>query len=450
MFATLNDKLNGVFKKLKKQVRLDENNITEALKMVRMALLEADVNYKVVKNFIGSVQAKAMGEEVLKSLTPDQVFIKIVHDELVEILGGKDYDEGKIRLNSQPPTVIMMAGLQGSGKTTSAGKLAGLLMKQKRNVLLVAGDIYRPAAIDQLETLGKQLNCDVYSDKQSRDAVKIAADALAYAKKTAKDVVIIDTAGRLHIDEELMAELVRTKEAVTPDEILFVADAMTGQDAVNVAKSFNESLEATGIILTKMDGDARGGAALSIKEVTGKPLKFIGTGEKMTEFEAFYPDRMASRILGMGDIVTLVERAQESIEDGDAEDMAEKMAKHGLDFDDMLKQFKMIKKMGSLESIMRMIPGLGNVSMGDMDEKQFKKIEAIIFSMTRHERKNAKILNSGRRKRIARGSGTSVADVNRLVNQLNQMNKMMKQMKKKLGGSNKLNPAMMRDFLKMR
>ncbi|MGE4267398.1 MAG: signal recognition particle protein [Deferribacterales bacterium] len=450
MFATLNDKLNGVFKKLKKQVRLDESNIHEALKMVRMALLEADVNYKVVKNFIGSVQAKALGEEVLKSLTPDQVFIKIVHDELVEILGGKDYDEGKIRLNSQPPTVILMAGLQGSGKTTSAGKLAGLLMKQKRNVLLVAGDIYRPAAIDQLETLGKQLNCDVYADKQSKDAVKIASDALAYAKKTAKDVVIIDTAGRLHIDEELMAELVRTKEAVTPDEILFVADAMTGQDAVNVAKSFNESLEATGIILTKMDGDARGGAALSIKEVTGKPLKFIGTGEKMGEFEAFYPDRMASRILGMGDIVTLVERAQESIEDGDAEDMAEKMAKYGLDFDDMLKQFKMIKKMGSLESIMRMIPGLNNVSMGDMDDKQFKKIEAIIFSMTRHERRNAKILNSGRRKRIAKGSGTSVADVNRLVNQLNQMNKMMKQMKKKLGGSNKLNPAMMRDFLKMR
>lgn len=450
MFGILNDKLNGVFKKLKKQVRLSEDNINEALKHVRMALLEADVNYKVVKTFITNVSAKAMGEEVMKSLTPDQVFIKIVNDELVEILGGKYYDEAKIRLKSQPPTVIMMAGLQGSGKTTSAGKLANFFMKQKRDVLLVAGDIYRPAAIDQLETLGKQINCDVYADKESRDAVKIAKDALAYAKKTAKDIVIIDTAGRLHIDEELMDEIVRTKEAVQPDEVLFVADAMTGQDAVNVAKIFNDKLGATGIILTKMDGDARGGAALSIKEVTGKPLKFIGTGEKMGEFEQFYPDRMASRILGMGDIVTLVERAQESIEDGDAEDMAEKMAKHGLDFEDMLKQFKMIKKMGSLESILRMIPGLGNVSMGEIDDKALKRIEAIIFSMTRQERKNAKILNAGRRKRIARGSGTTVADVNRLVNQLNQMNKMMKQMKNKLGGSNKLNPAMMRDFLKMR
>ena len=317
-------------------------------------------------------------------------------------------------------------------------------------MLLVAGDIYRPAAIDQLETLGRQLNCDVYSDRESKDAVKIASDALAQAKKTAKDIVIVDTAGRLHIDEELMGEIVRTKEAVNPDEILFVADAMTGQDAVNVAKSFNEQLDATGIVLTKMDGDARGGAALSIKEVTGKPLKFIGTGEKLEEFEQFYPDRMASRILGMGDIVTLVERAQDSIEEGDAEEMASKMAKHGLDFEDMLKQFKMIKKMGSLDSIMRMIPGLGNVNMGEIDDKQLKKIEAIIFSMTLKERKNAKLLNSGRKKRIARGSGTNVADVNRLVNQLNQMNKMMKQMKKKMGGSNKLNPAMMRDFLKMK
>lgn len=450
MFATLNDKLNSVFSKLKKQVRIDEENINEALKQVRMALLEADVNFKVVKTFIGNVREKAMGEEVKKSLTPDQVFIKIVNDELVEILGGKDYKEARIKLSANPPTVIMMAGLQGSGKTTSAGKLANFFMKQGKSVLLVAGDIYRPAAIDQLETLGRQLNCDVYADRQSKDAVKIAKDALDQAKKTAKDIVIVDTAGRLHIDEELMGEIVRTKEAVEPDEILFVADAMTGQDAVNVAKSFNENLDATGIILTKMDGDARGGAALSIKEVTGKPLKFIGTGEKLTEFEQFYPDRMASRILGMGDIVTLVERAQDSIEEGDAEDMAAKMAKHGLDFEDMLKQFRMIKKMGSLDSIMRLIPGLGNTNMGEIDDRQLKKIEAIIFSMTKKERKNAKLLNSSRKKRIARGSGTQVADVNRLVNQLNQMNKMMKQMTKKLGGSNKLNPAMMRDFMKMR
>ncbi len=331
---------------MKKQVRIDDENINEALKQVRMALLEADVNFKVVKTFISNVREKALGEEVKKSLTPDQVFIKIVNDELVEILGGKDYKEAKIRLSSNPPTVIMMAGLQGSGKTTSAGKLANFFMKQGKSVLLVAGDIYRPAAIDQLETLGKQLSCDVYSDRESKDAVKIASDALAKAKATAKDILIVDTAGRLHIDEELMGELVRTKDAVEPDEILFVADAMTGQDAVNVAKSFNEHLDATGIILTKMDGDARGGAALSIKEVTGKPLKFIGTGEKLTEFEQFYPDRMASRILGMGDIVTLVERAQESIDEGDAEDLAAKMAKQGLDFDDMLKQFKMIKKNG--------------------------------------------------------------------------------------------------------
>lgn len=450
MFATLNDKLNTVFSKLKKQVRIDEENINEALKQVRMALLEADVNFKVVKSFIANVREKAMGEEVKKSLTPDQVFIKIVHDELVEILGGKEYKEAKIRLSANPPTVIMMAGLQGSGKTTSAGKLANFFMKQGKSVLLAAGDIYRPAAIDQLETLGRQLSCDVYADRESRDAVKIAKDAFDRAKKTAKDILIIDTAGRLHIDEELMGELVRTKEAVEPDEILFVADAMTGQDAVNVAKSFNEHLDATGIILTKMDGDARGGAALSIKEVTGKPLKFIGTGEKLNEFEQFYPDRMASRILGMGDIVTLVERAQESIDEGDAEDLAAKMAKHGMDFEDMLKQFKMIKKMGSMESILRLIPGLGSVNTGEMDEGALKKVEAIIFSMTKKERKNAKLLNSSRKKRIARGSGTQVADVNRLVNQLNQMNKMMKQMKKKLGGSNKLNPAMMRDFMNMR
>jgi len=450
MFATLNDKLNAVFSKMKKQVRIDDENINEALKQVRMALLEADVNFKVVKTFISNVREKALGEEVKKSLTPDQVFIKIVNDELVEILGGKDYKEAKIRLSSNPPTVIMMAGLQGSGKTTSAGKLANFFMKQGKSVLMVAGDIYRPAAIDQLETLGKQLSCDVYSDRECKDAVKIASDGLAKAKATAKDILIVDTAGRLHIDEELMEELVRTKDAVEPDEVLFVADAMTGQDAVNVAKSFNEHLDATGIILTKMDGDARGGAALSIKEVTGKPLKFIGTGEKLTEFEQFYPDRMASRILGMGDIVTLVERAQESIDEGDAEEMAAKMAKHGLDFEDMLKQFKMIKKMGSMDSILRMIPGLGNTNMGEIDDGQFKKIEAIIFSMTKKERKSAKILNSSRKKRIARGSGTQVADVNRLVNQLNQMNKMMKQMKKKLGGSNKLNPAMMKDFMKMR
>jgi signal recognition particle subunit SRP54 len=443
MFNTLNEKLSAVFKGMRKQIRISEENIQDALKQVRIALLEADVNFKVVKRFIENVREKAVGEKVLKSLTPDQVFIKIVHDELVNVLGGEGND-AKISLSSKPPTVIMMAGLQGAGKTTTSGKLAKFFMKSGKSVLLVAADVYRPAAIDQLEVLAKQIKADIYTDKTTKDVVKIAQDALAYAVKTAKDLVIIDTAGRLHIDETLMDELVRTKEAVNPDEILFVADAMTGQDAVTVAKTFNDKLDATGIILTKMDGDARGGAALSIREVTGKPLKFIALGEKLDDFEQFYPDRMASRILGMGDIVSLVERAQDALDPDEAEDLADKIQKRGMDFEDMLKQFKMIKRMGSLESIMRLIPGLSAAAPTNIDDKQFKRIEAIINSMTPFERKNAKILNSSRKKRIARGSGSSVNEINKLE----QMNKMMKRMKKKIGSGKDLNKMNLKDMFK--
>jgi len=447
MFQSLNEKLGGVFKSLKGQARITEDNIQDAIKQVRMALLEADVNYKVVKSFVAGVKERAVGEEVTKSLSPDQVFIKIVNDELVKILGG-DENVGKINLNPHPPTIILMAGLQGSGKTTTAGKLAGHFMKSGKSVMLAACDIYRPAAIDQLEVLGRKLKADVYADRDCKDAVKIASDALEQAKKTAKDILIVDTAGRLHIDEQLMDELVSIKKAVNPDEVLFVADAMTGQDAVNVAKTFNDAVDATGVVLTKLDGDARGGAALSIREVTGKPVKFVGLGEKLDEFEQFYPDRMASRILGMGDIVSLVERAQDAIDEDEAEDMMSRISKKGMNFEDMLSQFKMIKKMGSLESILKMIPGMGNkMANMNVDDGQLKKIEAIIFSMTPAERKNAKLLNANRKKRIAGGSGTRVSDINKLANQLQQMNKMMKQMNKKMGGR-KPNPAMLKDMFK--
>jgi signal recognition particle subunit SRP54 len=344
----------------------------------------------------------------------------------------------------------MLVGLQGSGKTTSAGKLACHFMKNGKSVLLVADDIYRPAAIDQLETLGKQLKCDVYANRDTRDAVKIAEEGLNVAKKSAKDVMIIDTAGRLHIDEDLMNELAAIKEHLKPNEILFVADAMTGQDAVNVAAKFDELLGITGVILTKLDGDARGGAALSIKEVTGKPLKFVGIGEKLDAFEPFYPDRMASRILGMGDIVTLVEMAQSAIDEDEAEQIAGKISKDGMDFNDMLQQFKMIKRMGSFESILRLIPGFSAMGDIDIDEKHIKRIEAIISSMTPKERKYYKIINGSRKKRIARGAGVQVNDVNKLINQLEQTNKMMKKLTKKIGGKNKIDKKLLRNIFPMR
>ena len=431
MFADLNDKLSTVFKRLKGETRISEANISEAVKQVRMALLEADVNYKVVKSFISGVQEAALGESVIKSVSPAQQFIKIVHDNLVDILGGKDY-EPSLPMQPNPPTIVMLSGLQGSGKTTSAGKLGRYFAKSGKNVLLVAADIYRPAAIDQLEVLGKNLNIDVYSDKSSKDAVKIAKNGLEYAKKAAKDVVIIDTAGRLHIDEELMVEVANVKKAVEPHYTFFVADAMTGQDAVNAAAEFNNRLEVTGVILTKTDGDARGGAALSIRYATGKPLMFIGTGEKPEEFELFHPDRMASRILGMGDIVSLVEKAQEVIDIDDAKGMANKI-KTGLDYNDLLKQFDMMNKMGSIESILSMIPGLPKISSSDIDEKKLSRIKAIIYSMTKKERSKTDPLNSSRKKRIAAGAGVSVSEVNKLIDQLTQMNKMMKKFMNKKG-----------------
>ena len=432
MFADLNEKLSGVFKRLKGEARISEANIAEAVKQVRMALLEADVNYKVVKSFVSGVQEAALGESVIKSVSPAQQFIKIVHDNLVDILGGKDY-EPSLPLQPIPPTIIMLSGLQGSGKTTSAGKLGRYFAKDGKNVLLIAADIYRPAAIDQLEVLGKNLNIDVYSDKSSKDAVKIARDGLEYAKKAAKDVVIVDTAGRLHIDEELMQEVENVKKAIAPHYIFFVADAMTGQDAVNAATEFNNRLEITGVILTKTDGDARGGAALSIRYATGKPLMFIGTGEKPDEFELFHPDRMASRILGMGDIVSLVERAQEVIDIEEAESMADKI-KTGLDYNDILKQFSMMNKMGSLESILKMIPGLPKINSADIDESRIKRTQAIIYSMTKRERTKQDALNGSRKKRIARGAGVSVNEVNKLIDQLTNMNKMMKKVSRKVGG----------------
>ena len=432
MFADLNEKLSGVFKRLKGEARISEANIAEAVKQVRMALLEADVNYKVVKSFVSGVQEAALGESVIKSVSPAQQFIKIVHDNLVDILGGKDY-EPSLPLQPIPPTIIMLSGLQGSGKTTSAGKLGRYFAKDGKNVLLIAADIYRPAAIDQLEVLGKNLNIDVYSDKSSKDAVKIARDGLEYAKKAAKDVVIVDTAGRLHIDEELMQEVENVKKAIAPHYTFFVADAMTGQDAVNAATEFNNRLEITGVILTKTDGDARGGAALSIRYVTGKPLMFIGTGEKPDEFELFHPDRMASRILGMGDIVSLVERAQEVIDIEEAESMADKI-KTGLDYNDILKQFSMMNKMGSLESILKMIPGLPKINSADIDESRIKRTQAIIYSMTKRERTKQDALNGSRKKRIARGAGVSVNEVNKLIDQLTNMNKMMKKVSRKVGG----------------
>ena len=432
MFADLNEKLSGVFKRLKGEARISEANIAEAVKQVRMALLEADVNYKVVKSFVSGVQEAALGESVIKSVSPAQQFIKIVHDNLVEILGGKDY-EPSLPLQPIPPTIIMLSGLQGSGKTTSAGKLGRYFAKDGKNVLLIAADIYRPAAIDQLEVLGKNLNIDVYSDKSSKDAVKIVRDGLEYAKKAAKDVVIVDTAGRLHIDEELMQEVENVKKAIDPHYTFFVADAMTGQDAVNAATEFNNRLEVTGVILTKTDGDARGGAALSIRYATGKPLMFIGTGEKPDEFELFHPDRMASRILGMGDIVSLVERAQEVIDIEEAESMADKI-KTGLDYNDILKQFSMMNKMGSLESILKMIPGLPKINSADIDESRIKRTQAIIYSMTKRERTKQDALNGSRKKRIARGAGVSVNEVNKLIDQLTNMNKMMKKVSRKVGG----------------
>ena len=427
LFENLSDKLQGTFKRLRGRGKLSEADVTEAMREVRMALLEADVNFKVVKELINRIKERAIGEEAMSSLTPAQQVIKIVNEELTELMGGS---QSKILIASKPPTVLMMVGLQGAGKTTSTGKLALHLRKQGKKPLLVAADVQRPAAIAQLETIGKQLNIPVYSDRVSKNPVEIAKAAMAEAASKLYDIVIIDTAGRLHVNEELMEELVTIKKQVKPHEILLVADAMTGQDAVQVAESFHEKLGLDGIVLTKMDGDARGGAALSIKAVTGAPIKFVGMGEKMDALEAFHPDRMASRILGMGDVLTLIEKAQTEMDTAENEKMAKKMMKDGLDLNDFLSQMQQIRKLGSFKDILGMIPGMSKMKElkdVDLDGKDIKKIEAIIRSMTMAERTKPSLIDGSRRKRIAAGSGTQVQDVNQLLKRFEETNKMMKQ-----------------------
>ncbi|TCL40217.1 signal recognition particle subunit FFH/SRP54 (srp54) [Anaerospora hongkongensis] len=426
VFESLADKLQQTFKKLRGRGKLSESDVSEALREVRMALLEADVNFKVAKEFVARVKERAVGQEVLGSLTPAQHVIKIVNDELTELLGGT---QSRITISSRPPTVIMLVGLQGAGKTTTAGKLANLLRKQNKKPLLVAGDIYRPAAIKQLQVLGEQLDLPVFTLGDKESPVTIAEKAIQHANAYARDVVIIDTAGRLHINEELMDELKSIKKTVKPHEILLVVDAMTGQDAVNVAESFNEALGIDGVILTKLDGDARGGAALSIKSVTGRPIKFAGMGEKLDALETFHPDRMASRILGMGDVLSLIEKAQTSINLEQAQEMEKKLRKDSFTLDDFLDQLQQVRKLGPLDQILGMLPGMGNLKKlqgMEFDEKELKRVEAVIQSMTKKERRDPSIINGSRRKRIASGSGTKVQDVNRLLKQFVEARKMMK------------------------
>ncbi len=427
MLQELGDKLDGVLRKLKGQGKLSEKNIADSMRDIRRALLEADVNYKVAKQFIKDVEQRALGQEVIKSISPGQMVVKIINDELTKLMGEKDVP---VNLHSMPG-VIMLCGLQGSGKTTLAGKLANHFRKKGRNPLLMAADIYRPAAINQLQVVGQSINIPVHAE-DSKDAVKIAKNAVTYARQHMMDTVIIDTAGRLHIDDEMMQEVANIKNAVKPDEILFVADAMTGQDAVNTAKAFAERLDFDGVVLTKMDGDARGGAALSIRAVTDKPIKFISVGEKLDQLEAFHPERLASRILGMGDVVSLVEKAQESIDEEQAAKLEKKLRRQEFTLEDFFDQLQQIKKMGPLQDILSMIPGMQNKAMKNLqvDDKALVRVEAIINSMTVEERRSPQVINGSRRKRIARGSGTSVQDVNRLLNQFTMMRKMMKQMNK--------------------
>lgn len=422
MFEDLSLKIENALKKVRGQGKLSEKNISDTLREIRRILLDADVNYKVAKEFIDKVSEKALGKEVIASITPGQLITKIIFDELVNLLGSS---QTELKLNPSGITVIMVVGLQGSGKTTFCAKLAKRLKERKRKVLLAAADVYRPAAVEQLKQLGEKIDVRVFSlDKP--DARKTATDSLRYAKENNFDTVIIDTAGRLHVDEQMMDEISDIKKMVNPSEILFVVDSMTGQDAVNSAKAFNETVDFDGIILTKLDGDARGGAALSIRSVVGKPIKFISNGEKTDSLEVFYPNRLASRILGKGDVISLVEKAQQSFDEKEAERLEEKFRKNQFDFDDFLKQIKVIKKMGSLSSLLGMIPGLNaQIKNTQIDDKALVKVEAIINSMTKTERENPKILNGSRRKRIARGSGTSIQDVNRLLKQFEEMKKMM-------------------------
>ena len=398
-FEGLSSKLQDITRKLRGKARITESDLKDMLREVKLALLEADVNYLIVKEFINSIQEKALGQNVLKSLTPGQQVIKIVKDELVELLGGT---ESKINFTPNPPTVIMLVGLQGSGKTTTAGKLANLLRKQGKKPLLVACDVYRPAAIKQLQVVGSQLNIPVFSNEQSKDVVHIAKQAMSVAMSKLNDVVILDTAGRLHIDEELMLELKNIKQNIKPHEILLVVDSMTGQDAVNVAKAFNEELGIDGVVLTKLDGDTRGGAALSVKKVTGRPIKFAATGEKLSDIEVFHPDRMAQRILGMGDVLSIIEKAEENFDIEEAEKLEKQLKKKELDLDDYLMQLRQMKKMGSFSSLLKLIPGMNSLKDVKIDDKEFVRIEAMICSMTKEERKNPRILNGSRRARIAK------------------------------------------------
>ena len=425
-FEGLSGRLSEVFKKLKGRGKVKESDIKEVMREVRMALLEADVNYKVAKDFVASVSEKAMGSEVLESLTPAQQIIKIVNDELTELMGSTN---ARITFSSKLPTIIMMCGLQGAGKTTHCAKLARYFKQSGKRPLLAACDVYRPAAIQQLQIVGEQAGVPVFQMGQG-DPVEIARKAVLHARDYGNDILILDTAGRLHIDEELMDELRRIKETVQPQEILLVIDAMTGQDAVNVAKSFDETLGIDGTILTKLDGDTRGGAALSVRAVTGKPIKFVGTGEKLDNLEPFYPDRMASRILGMGDVLTLIEKAQSTVDEQKAMEMAKKLKEQSFDMNDLLEQMQQIKQMGSLSQVISMFPGAGKISDEETaaGEAQLKKTEAIINSMTKRERERPAIINPSRKRRIAAGSGTKVEDVNRLLKQFEQMQKMMKMM----------------------
>jgi len=432
MFENLNDRLDKAFHILKGRNKITEINIAESLKEIRRALVEADVSFKIAKQFTNTVKEKALGSDVLVSLQPGQLMTKIVRDEIANLMGGQAEEinlEGK-------PSVVLIAGLQGSGKTTFSSKLANYLKSKKtKKVLLVAGDVYRPAAIDQLKVLGEQIQVDVFTLEGNTDPVKIARDGLEFAKENGHNVVIVDTAGRLAVDKQMMDEISNVKRAINPSEILFVVDSMTGQDAVNTAKAFNDVLNFDGVVLTKLDGDTRGGAALSIKSIVNKPIKFIGTGEKMDALDVFYPDRMADRILGMGDVVSLVERAQEQFDEVEARKMQKKIAKNQFGFDDFLEQIAQIKKMGNMKDLMGMIPGMGKMMKNvDIDDDAFKGIEAIIHSMTVEERRDPKLINGSRRKRICAGSGTTVQDVNRLMKQFDDMNKMMKMMQ---GGGGK-------------
>ncbi|NCO67879.1 MAG: signal recognition particle protein [Nitrospirae bacterium CG_4_10_14_0_8_um_filter_41_23] len=428
MFESLTEKLESIFKRLKGKGLLKEEDVELALKEIRLALLEADVNFKVVKDFIQKIKEKAIGKEILESLTPGQQVIKIVNEELCELLGKTN---SKIQLSPNPPTIIMMVGLHGSGKTTTSAKLARLFKKEGRRPLLVAADLQRPAAIDQLIILGSQIDVPVYHSKEANNPINLCNESLKKAKIDARDIVILDTAGRLHIDDSLMTELKKIKENVSPKEVMLVVDAMTGQDSVNIAKNFEEQIGIDGIILTKMDGDARGGAALSMRAITGKPIKFIGVGEKIEMLESFYPERIASRILGMGDVLSFIEKAQKSFDQKEAEKLQKAIIDESFTFDDLKSQLKKVRNMGPIENILGMIPGFNKIKNLDIDEREFVKVEAIINSMTKKEKKDHNIINGSRRRRIATGSGTTVADVNRVIKQYVELKKMLKMFKGK-------------------